>query len=180
MNSSLNYVGDTYILWCGNKVKVNTHDTETGNVTVEDKFGNVRKTLLKRVLAGRVEWPATEDSVSIYCDEYEAFSVSPLPPQKTDDIYYVYFVYHKNEIVYIGKGNGNRYKHVTSGKSHVSGLNNLHFAGEDLKVEFYLEDADENVALNVETDCIKKFKPKFNTAKNKQLEYSSSISNFKS
>lgn len=39
--------------------------------------------------------------------------------------YYVYHVLHEGEIVYVGKGKGNRYLHATSGASHSKGLNEL-------------------------------------------------------
>lgn len=47
--------------------------------------------------------------------------------------YYVYHVFLEDEVVYIGKGAGNRYKHATSGKSHNYGLNKVWFSFEFLR-----------------------------------------------
>ena len=45
----------------------------------------------------------------------------------SNDKYYVYHVLFDDEIIYVGKGQGNRYKHPTSGKSHNYNLNILWF-----------------------------------------------------
>lgn len=42
----------------------------------------------------------------------------------------VYYTTHKDKIIYLGSGLPNRYKHTTSGTSHVYDLNRLHFSEE--------------------------------------------------
>lgn len=49
--------------------------------------------------------------------------------------YYIYTATLDGVIVYVGKGQGNRYKHLQSGRSHVYKANESHF----LKVEFQVD-----------------------------------------
>ena len=53
-----------------------------------------------------------------------------MPTEKKElliDKYYVYKVTVEDEIIYVGKGKGDRYKHATSGKSHNFKLNKFYF-----------------------------------------------------
>lgn len=81
--------------------------------------------------------------------------------------YYVYQVTLGNEVVYIGKGKGDRYNHVLSGKSHNYNLNKLYFEhlllGADLPVvdlvgHFY----NSKDALKYETYLIRDLLPTYN------------------
>lgn len=78
-----------------------------------------------------------------------------------------YYVYHVNlggKVVYVGKGQGERYKHATSGGSHNPKLNMLiakhELLGEDkpvTKIVAYFE--KEGQALDFEESQIKDHKP---------------------
>ena len=81
--------------------------------------------------------------------------------------YYVYQVTLGDEVVYIGKGKGERYNHVLSGKSHNYNLNKLYFEhlllGADLPVvdlvgHFY----NSEDALKYETYLIRDLLPTYN------------------
>ena len=78
--------------------------------------------------------------------------------------YYVYQVTLKGEVVYVGKGKGNRADHVLSGKSHNYNLNKLYFEhlllGADLpvveKVKYF---SNEESALGFEAYMIRELLP---------------------
>lgn len=78
--------------------------------------------------------------------------------------YYVYLAIHKEEIVYVGKGKGNRYLHVTNGSSHNYYLNKLHFEGECVKVVIYKEYNSNEEAVLDEKRLILEYYPAYNTA----------------
>lgn len=86
------------------------------------------------------------------------------------DKYYVYQVTLGKEILYIGKGKGNRYKHATSGRSHSELLNEKWFRykliGEEKPVvkilEYFKEDKD---SLEKEKELIVKYSPVANKLK---------------
>jgi len=58
-----------------------------------------------------------------------------------DKKYYVYFVKHRDIIVYIGSGHGARYEHASSGTSHNTLLNEIYFRNTIL--------GDEGVIINL-------------------------------
>lgn len=78
--------------------------------------------------------------------------------------FYVYYVTIEDVIVYIGKGNGNRYKHALSGISSVKAFNRLYVLNElhTVKCErlkwYYTSDE----ALVDEAKFIDEFKPAYN------------------
>ena len=81
--------------------------------------------------------------------------------------YYVYKVFLKDEVIYVGKGQGDRSKHVLSGKSHNVKLNEYYFKhkllGEMLpfvkKVKYFEEECE---ALQYETYLIRDLLPDCN------------------
>ena len=81
--------------------------------------------------------------------------------------YYVYCAYGvNNEILYIGKGSGNRWEHCNSGTSNNKQLNRYYFAnGEDesMTVNIVKYFNNESEALKYESKLIKQHKPLFNT-----------------
>lgn len=132
-------VGTLFRLSCGVEVSV-THFESTSKVTVEDEFGNSRVCLLSSLRSGKAMWK---------------FGPKELP-------YYVYFVRHNNEIVYIGKGKDDRYNHPNSGKSSNYELNRLHFAGEFFLVTLFRTKMSEDEALAEELRQIEIHKPRYN------------------
>lgn len=79
--------------------------------------------------------------------------------------YVVYFVYHKDELVYIGEGTPTRPSHATSGVSQSYELNKLHFTDPDnvsVVVKYRFDTKAEAVAE--EKHLIKALTPKFNVA----------------
>lgn len=75
----------------------------------------------------------------------------------------IYYTTYKDVIVYIGAGQPNRYKHTTSGVSHVYQLNKLHFTDpENVNTTILKGCVSLEAALEEETKLIKEFKPKFN------------------
>jgi hypothetical protein len=86
--------------------------------------------------------------------------------------YYVYVWYYEDDVVYVGKGKGDRYKHGNSGCSQNYCLNEIHFTkgSEKLKVDFLKKDLTEDDALHYETVYINTLKPKCNIAKNGYLD----------
>ena len=81
--------------------------------------------------------------------------------------YYVYCAYGvNNEILYIGKGSGNRYQHCNNGASANKDLNRYYFTnGEEgsiiVKILHHFD--DDKTALRCEKDLIIKHKPLYNT-----------------
>lgn len=88
--------------------------------------------------------------------------------------YYVYTATLSGEVVYIGKGKGDRYKHLTSGKSHCYFANEQYYRnkllGEELHVVSIVnhfdneEDAIEAEELMIQT-CAPKWNIEFNRNK---------------
>jgi hypothetical protein len=76
--------------------------------------------------------------------------------------HYVYAATYNNEIVYVGKGQDNRWLHCTSGVSHVYELNKLHFEGKEVTVEIIKEDMTADEAFKFERELIEKINPPFN------------------
>jgi len=81
----------------------------------------------------------------------------------TPDRHYVYVVKFSDEIVYIGKGIGKRYLHVTSGTSHCKELNRLYFEGATVTVEIHKDNLSSEDALSIEKGLIVSIRPRFNT-----------------
>jgi len=81
--------------------------------------------------------------------------------------YYIYKVIHNEELIYVGKGQGERYKHVNSGASHNKQLNELYYKSlyESTSLpEVILEYCDsEQDALEKEHELIYTHKPYCNS-----------------
>lgn len=87
---------------------------------------------------------------------------------KKDNIYYVYVWYYEKEVIYVGKGKGDRYKHGNSGCSQNYCLNEIHFRKDSdrLRVKLIKTNLSEKDALHYETVYINTLNPKCNIAKN--------------
>jgi hypothetical protein len=70
--------------------------------------------------------------------------------------YYVYLVFVDDDLRYIGKGKGDRYKHAISGASSVAELNRDFFNGCHIEVRLLLGgyDLSEKEALKQEMDAL--------------------------
>jgi hypothetical protein len=79
--------------------------------------------------------------------------------------YYVYVVWLGNEVVYIGSGKGDRYKHVSNGRSHNESLNLLFRQGVEVRQEFEYTGLTELTARVYEQELIDKYEPPYNKAK---------------
>ena len=85
--------------------------------------------------------------------------------------YYVYHAYSKyGELLYVGKGTGDRYRHCLNGASHVKELNRFFFNnGENGSIEVrivrYFDNSED--ALHSESCDIETLKPTFNVVGNK-------------
>lgn len=76
--------------------------------------------------------------------------------------HYVYCAILDDEYIYIGKGSGLRYLHVTSGKSNNYDLNQLHFSGITPTVKILANNLNHNSARAEEERLIKLHQPKYN------------------
>ena len=94
----------------------------------------------------------------------------------TDVVVKKYYVYHaygvNNELLYVGKGSGERWKHCNSGVSSNKQLNRYYFQNGEgdcikTKIESYFDTEEE--ALHYEKSSIKVNKPMFNCEVDKYL-----------
>lgn len=69
--------------------------------------------------------------------------------------HYVYACYVDGELKYIGNGVGQRYKHCTSGASHVVELNRDLFAGKKLEVKKTHKNLTKSQAEDIEEELIR-------------------------
>lgn len=80
--------------------------------------------------------------------------------------YYVYCAYGINgEVLYVGKGSGDRYKHCNSGMSSNKRLNKYCFQNggdSSMTVKVIHSDLSDSEAKAKECECIKTLKPLFN------------------
>lgn len=74
---------------------------------------------------------------------------------KAVEKHYVYECYVDGELKYIGNGVGQRYKHCTSGASHVVELNKDLFAGKSLEVKKTHKNLTKAQAEDIEEELIR-------------------------
>jgi len=78
--------------------------------------------------------------------------------------YIIYYATYNNNIIYIGSGLQNRYKHCISGTSHIYDLNRLHFLEPDsVQVHILKGFTSQEEALEEEKKLILEFKPVYNS-----------------
>lgn len=74
--------------------------------------------------------------------------------------HYVYMTTVDGEVVYIGRGTGNRMYHTISGASGNKELNRLYFSKARMITEVVQQDMDKEAAKRLEKLLIAKYKPK--------------------
>lgn len=80
--------------------------------------------------------------------------------------YLVYAAYVDDVLVYIGSGLSDRPSHCTSGRSHVTGLNEALYQGKSIRTEVLRDELSKGVSIHIERELIKKFLPEYNKTHN--------------
>ena len=94
----------------------------------------------------------------------------------------VYIGYLGDVCVYVGQGNPSRHLHLNSGISHVYQANQSHFDGKIINVTVLHSGLSQKDSIDLEKECISKYKPLWNKAgmcinnkaiiiANKEVEY---------
>ena len=79
------------------------------------------------------------------------------------EYFVVYYVYHKDELVYIGEGKPSRPSHATSGVSSIYELNKLHFSdAENVRVVIKHRFDTKKEAVEKERQLIQQYTPRLN------------------
>lgn len=76
--------------------------------------------------------------------------------------HYVYIAKIGSDVAYVGKGVGERYKHITSGASHCYLANKAHFSGVEVIVEILEIFDTHEKAIGRESELIDKLRPLWN------------------
>lgn len=88
-------------------------------------------------------------------------------PSHTRDLqtgdYYLYLALDGDNLVYVGQGKGDRWKHVTSGTSHNKELNRMHFCGQNIYVHTLFDRISQEDSLKLEKLLIRLLNPVANT-----------------
>lgn len=96
----------------------------------------------------------------------------------TENIYYVYKLTYKEQVLYIGSGKNDRIKHVLSGSSNNSFLNMFSIFGYDEK-EITLKKVKRGMtqdqSLIYELELIRKHSPIFNVKSNDDHHYAETM-----
>lgn len=79
--------------------------------------------------------------------------------------YYVYVAYLDDSLVYIGRGQSDRYLHLNSGTSSSYIANKAHFEGKSVTVEFVKKGLTKEDSQELEIFLIKEADPPWNVAK---------------
>jgi len=83
--------------------------------------------------------------------------------------YYVYVAIKEDEVVYVGKGTGSRYKHLISGKSHVYEANECFFMGINFTTKIIASFDTSEEALSFESKMIKDINPTWNSTRSRDV-----------
>ena len=76
----------------------------------------------------------------------------------------VYAGYYEGTCVYVGEGKPDRYKHLTSGVSHVYEANYYHHTGKVVDVKVLMSELTKDEAILRESELITTLKPLWNKA----------------
>ena len=80
---------------------------------------------------------------------------------KNDHIVYAAFD-SKGNCLYVGEGKPDRYKHITSGTSHVYEANRWHFSGKEIVIDILHKGLTKKDAISTEQKEITRLKPAWN------------------
>lgn len=83
--------------------------------------------------------------------------------------FYVYVCRHEGKIIYVGKGNKDRFNHCISGSSSNPDLNSLVKRGENLTVEKVAENLSEEMAIHLEESYMRALVLSGNSLVNRQI-----------
>ena len=147
-------IGDVFKLNCG--VSVTVTDTKGSKyATVTDYNATVKQVRVGHLQQGCVPWPRKYQKVPPVVKDDTGWIL----PQKTN---YVYLAHSSGELVYVGRGSGNRYRHVFSGRSSSHQLNCLYHDGKPAEVSFHSKSLTYSESVELETKLILELKPKYN------------------
>ena len=92
--------------------------------------------------------------------------------------YIVYAAFDdKGNCLYVGEGKPDRYKHITSGVSHVYEANKWHFKNKFIDVKILHSGLSKESAMNIECEEINRLKPIWNKVEASQT-YSNKMKKF--
>lgn len=132
------------------------------------KFNDGKSTKSKKKFDRRKRFSVSDNkTVDEFFDEMKANTMyfyesiySEIKAELTKEgSYYVYFHYHNDELVYIGKGKRDRFKNW---KSRSSKEHSELIKDGFIDCKIISNNLDESIALDIEDALIKKHKPKFN------------------
>lgn len=142
-------LGTEIVLPCGVTVTVVEYNNHK-DVVIEDSLGNRITTSASRLRYLDVNWKMFQNA--------DDGILNPV-----DGMYYVYTAEYDGEIVYVGKGKGDRYKHTYSGISSSRYLNMLYFSGERVAVAIHKDNLTSEDAYALEQELIQTHQPLGNT-----------------
>ena len=148
---------------------LNTFASYKLNKGIYDEIGGLDDIQFEYEICDRIEY------------YYTAASIGVLPIRTSGLTYIVYIVVDtlSKELVYVGSGLSNRYKHTYSGTSHNKELNRLYFAGAPVQTMIFKDELSKKDSLQLEKELIKFFNPFANMVGKESVEfYSSSYEKF--
>ena len=131
------------------------------------KFNGGKSTKSKKLIDRRKRFSVSDNkTVDAFFDEmkantmyfYESIYSEILSELTKTGSYYVYGHYLNDELVYIGKGQKNRFKEWNRINQDHSEL----IKNRTIKPKILANNLEENIALDIEDALIKKHNPKFN------------------
>ena len=134
-------VGEEFISNKGKKFKIIEY-INSRKVKVVDENGTTKFTTYGSLVHGNVS--------------------DKIPRHRVSKRFYVYFATFNNEIVYIGRGSQDRYKHVHSGCSHVYELNRHHFNNDYIECRIEYPDLSYEESKEKELELIRLHRPAYN------------------
>jgi len=133
-------------------------------------IGDSEAELVDRLSMKHTEWVynygTQQDIEDVYYEEsgeipvkgidHERYKPEPPDKDRVKETFssYIYMVFVDDQLKYIGKGKGSRYKHPNSGASSVVELNRDYFEGRNIVVRFAKKGLSDQAAILLERDLI--------------------------